>query len=217
VEAPTGAPQVVAGLTAGVYKYKANIKVGENPVEMSLTTAIQEGPDVWTIAETTTLPTGESSDTSTLDKKNLTLLTRTIKQGPVSIDLAFKENRVKGKMNIGGQEKPFDIEVGGPLLGDGAGAMFVLGALPLTEGYSVTLRSFDVQTQKVKLSQVKVAGSESVTVPAGSFETYRMEIVPEDSGSGSYTVWITKDTRKPVKIIATLPQLGGAKLTAELQ
>jgi len=33
----------------------------------------------------------------------------------------------------------------------------------------------------------------------------------------SYTAWIAKDSRKPVKFAATLPQMGGAKLTAELQ
>jgi dienelactone hydrolase len=216
-EASAGAPSVASGLPPGVYKYKANIKAGERSIDMSMATAIQESPGEWTVTDTVTMPMGEMSDTATFDKKALTLVTRNIKQGPVTVELAFKENKVKGKMVVGGQEKPFEIEVGGPLFADGAGSAFAIGALPLAEGYSVTIRNFDVQAQKVKLMQVKVSGSESVTVPAGTFESYRVEITPAEGGAGSVTVWIAKDSRKPVKTASVLPQMGGAKLTAELQ
>src|SRR5437588_5762629 len=43
--------------------------------------------------------------------------------------------------------------------------------LPLAEGYSTTFRNFDVQTQKVKLLQLTVAGKEEITVPVGKFDT----------------------------------------------
>jgi hypothetical protein len=217
VAALTGAPQVAAGLPSGVYRYKANIKMGDNSIDMNMATAIKETGSEWTATDTIAMPTGEVSDTATLDGKSLTLLTRNIKQGPVTIDLVFKENKVKGKMIVNGQEKPFEVEVGGPLFADGAGSAFAIGALPLAEGYFVTVRNFDIQTQKVKLMQVKVTGSESVTVLAGSFECYRVEITPAESGAENVTVWIAKDSRKPVKATSVLPQMGGAKLTAELQ
>jgi hypothetical protein len=217
MEASAGAPQVIAGFTPGLYKHKGSIKAGDTSLDLSVTTTIQETAGEWKITETTTLPSGEISDTATFDKKALTLMTRAIRQGPVSIDLAFKDNRVRGKINVNGQEKPFDTEVGGPLFADGPGSMFALGALSLTEGYSVTFRSFDVQTMKTELIQLKVTASEKVTVPAGSFECYRVEMSPADGGGENYTGWIAKDSRKPVKFTATLPQMGGAKLTAELQ
>ncbi len=217
VDASAGAPRVVSGLPPGTYKYKANIKVGERSIDMNMATAIQEGSEAWTAVDTITMPMGEMSDTSTFDKKSLTLLTRSIKQGPVTIDLAFSQNKVKGKMVMGGQEKPFEVEVGGPLFADGAASSFAIGALPLAEGYSASIRNFDIQTQKTKLMQVKVSGSESVTVPAGTFEAFRVEITPAEGGAENITVWIAKDTRKPVKTTAVLPQMGGAKLTAELQ
>jgi dipeptidyl aminopeptidase/acylaminoacyl peptidase len=217
VEAPAGAPQVTAGLPTGVYKYKASIKMGDRSLEMSMATTIQETGGVWTATDTVTMPMGEMSDTATYDKKALTLVTRSIKQGPVTIDLAFKDNKLKGKIVMSGQEKPFETELAGPLFADGAGSPFAIGVLPLTEGYSVTIRNFDVQKQKEKLMQVKVAGSESVTVPAGTFNAYRVEITPAEGGAESITVWIAKDSRKPVKTAAVLPQMGGATLTAELQ
>ncbi len=217
VEASAGAPQVVAGLPPGTYKYKANIKLGERSIDMSMATAIQETSTGWTVTDTVTMPMGEVSDTTIFDKKNLTLVSRNIKQGPVTIELAFGENKVKGKMVMSGQEKPFEVAVDGPLFADGAGSTFAIGALPLAEGYSVTIRNFDIQTQKVKLMLVKVTGSESVTVPAGTFESYRVEITPAEGGGQTVTAWIAKDSRKAVKTAAVLPQMGGAKLTAELQ
>jgi len=51
-----------------------------------------------------------------------------------------------------------------------------LSCLPLAEGYSTTYRNFDVQQQKVKLMQLKVTGVEKVTVPAGTFDAYKVEI-----------------------------------------
>jgi dienelactone hydrolase len=216
-EASAAAPRIVAGFPTGVYRYKATIKAGQNSIDLSMATAIQETAGNWIVTDTTTLPTGEASDTATFDKNSLALVTRTIKQGPVTIDLAFKENKVRGKMIINGQEKPFEVEVGGPLFADGAGSPFAVGALPLTEEYSVIVRNFDIEAQKVKLMQVKVTGSENVTVPAGYFECYRVEVTPAEAGAENLTIWIAKDSRKPVKTTTTLPQMGGAKLTAEMQ
>jgi dipeptidyl aminopeptidase/acylaminoacyl peptidase len=217
VAAAAAAPQVAAGFPEGTYKYKATIKAGQNSVDLSMATVIQETSGGWIVTDSTTMPTGEAIDTSKFDKKSLTLVSRNIKQGPVTIDLAFKENKVSGKMIISGQEKPFEVEVGGPLFADGAGSAFAIGALPLAEGYSVTVRNFDIQTQKVKLLQVRVVGSESVSVPAGSFECYRVEITSAEGGAENVMVWIAQDSRKPVKTTTALPQMGGAKLTAELQ
>jgi hypothetical protein len=56
-----------------------------------------------------------------------------------------------------------------------------------------------------------------VTVPAGSFDCYRVEISPTDGGARSYRAWTATDSRKPVKFTVNLPQTGGAILTAELQ
>jgi hypothetical protein len=59
-------------------------------------------------------------------------------------------------------------------------------------------------------------GEESVTVPAGTFAAYKLEIIAADNDADKQTVWIVKDTHKVVKIVATLPSLSGAILTSEL-
>ena len=62
-----------------------------------------------------------------------------------------------------------------------------------------------------------VVGVESVTVPAGTFDAYKVEVTSADGGSDKETLWIAKDSRKPVKLTAVLAQMGGAVLTEELQ
>ena len=88
--------------------------------------------------------------------------------------------------------------------------------LPLAEGYSITYRNFDVQQQKVKLMQLKVTGVEKVTVPAGTFDAYKVEITSADGGADKETLWVSTDSHKPVKESAVLASMGGAVLTQEL-
>ena len=66
------------------------------------------------------------------------------------------------------------------------------------------------------LKQLKVAGTEDVTVPAGTFKAFKVEITSAEGEPGSTTIWVATDSRKVVKMTATLPQMGGAKLTSEL-
>jgi hypothetical protein len=60
-------------------------------------------------------------------------------------------------------------------------------------------------------------GSESVTVPAGTFDAFKVELTSADGGSDKETVWIAKDTRKQLKMSAVLSSMGGATMTSELE
>ena len=120
-------------------------------------------------------------------------------------------------MTTSGQAKPIDVDLGGTVFADGGGAFDVLARLPLATNYSTTFRNFDVQKQKVQIKTLKVIGTESVTVPAGTFDVFRVELVDANDEADKQTIWIAKDSHKVVKISATLPSLGGAVLTSELQ
>jgi len=119
-------------------------------------------------------------------------------------------------MSMNGQDKPIAVDLGGPLFADAAGSDQVIACLPLAEGYNATFRNFDVQTQKVKLLQLTVAGKEEVKVPAGTFNALRVEISSADGGSDKRTLWIAGETRKVVKVTAVLASMGGAVMTQEL-
>ena len=116
---------------------------------------------------------------------------------------------------MNGQARPIAIDAGGELFADGPGATDVVATLPLAEGYSTTFRNFDAQAQQVRPVQLKVLGSEKVTVPAGTFDAFKVEVAT--SGGPTATHWIAKDPRRVVKVVAVLPQMNGATMTMELQ
>ena len=134
----------------------------------------------------------------------------------MAIELDLKGSKASGTMTMNGQAKPIDVDMGGTLFADGAGSFEVIAALPLAEGYSLSFRNFDVQKQKPQLKQLKVTGVESVTVPAGTFNAYKVDIVDTENDADKQTIWIAKDTGRVVKISAVLVSLQGALLTSEL-
>ena len=210
------APKPAVDLKAGTSAYNAKIEVGAQSVSLTSVTELREEGGSWIVSETVKLPTGEAVDTATVEKGTLSLRKRTVKQGPVAIDLSFDGGKATGTMTMGGEPKPVSADLGGPLFGDGPAAFPSFAALPLADGYATTFRNFDVQKQKVALKQLKVTGTEDVTVPAGTFKAFKVEIASAEGEPGSTTIWVATDSRKIVKITATLPQMGGAKLTSEL-
>lgn len=217
VEASTGSPKPAVDLSAGSYNYKATIVAGPQTIPVTTTTVIKEEGGAWVATETADTPFGKIIDVSTLEKGTLLLKHRSITQGPVTVELDFKGNKATGTMTQNGQSKPIDVDMGGVAFADGGGAFDVLSRLPLAVNYTTTYRNFDVQKQKGQVKQLKVVGTESVTVPGGTFDAYKVELVAADNDADRTTLWIAKDSHKVVKIVATLPQLGGALLTSELQ
>jgi dipeptidyl aminopeptidase/acylaminoacyl peptidase len=216
VEISSAVPKPAVDLQSGTANYKASIAAGSQTIPLTIKREIKDENGAWTVTETALVPGGEIVDISTLEKGTLLLKRRVIKQGPMTIDVDVKPDKVSGTMTVNGEAKPIDAATGGTLFADGAGTYDVIAALPLGDGYSLSFRNFDVMKQKPQLKQLKVVGSESVTVPAGTFDAYKVEIVSTDNEADKQTVWITKDTRKVVKIAAVLPSLGGAILTSEL-
>jgi dipeptidyl aminopeptidase/acylaminoacyl peptidase len=212
-----GAPKLETALQPGTFKYLAKIQMGGQAMELKMTTVVKEEESGWTTTDTVATPMGDAVDAATLDKITLAVLKRSAKQGPMAIDVAFQDNKATGKMNTGEKDSPISMDVGGPVFASDGGAALWMTCLPLAEGYSTTFRDFDIQKQKVKMMQLTVAGSESVTVPAGTFGSFKLDITSAEGGPEKATVWIAKDSRKVVKFLAILTEMGGATLTAELQ
>jgi dipeptidyl aminopeptidase/acylaminoacyl peptidase len=211
-----GLPKTAVDLQPGTYKYKAKIVAGGQEIAMDMSTTIKEDNGKWIATGTMQSAMGDATDVSTLDKGTLVVSKRTIKQGPATIEVNFAGNKATGTMNMNGQDRPISADLGGPIFADAAASEMAIAALPLAEGYTTTFRNFDVRKQKEKLLQLKVVGAESVTVPAGTFDTYKVELSSADGGADKQTLWIAKDSRKPVKMTATLAEMGGATITQEM-
>jgi dipeptidyl aminopeptidase/acylaminoacyl peptidase len=211
----TATPTPGAELVPGTLKYKLTISMGGQSMGMDTVSEISDGGDHWIALDTMKGPMGEVSDRTLLSKSTLTPISRSVKQGPVTVELQYTDSLVSGVMNMGGQDRPINVDLEGAVFAEGAGSQAVIAALPLAEGFSTSYRNFDVQTQKVKLMELQVAGSESVTVPAGTFDTWKVEMKPAGD-PGGMTLWIDKASRKPVKTTAVMPAMGGATMLSEL-
>ena len=217
VEVTAASPKPVSEFTAGSTTWLGALAMGGQSIPVTMTNTIRAEAGMWIVEGTAKVGPTEFSDACTYAKGSLIPLKRAVKQGPVTIDLAFEGGKATGTMAMGGAAKPVSAELGGDLFADGSGAFESIACLPLAEGFSTTYRNFDVQKQKVSLKQAKVVGSEEVKVAAGTFQTWKVETGSAEGDPGGSTAWIDKASRKLVRVVAILPSAGGAVMTTELQ
>ena len=213
--ASVGVPKPAVPLQPGTYPFKAKIALGPQSMELDITAEIREAGDSVVVTETARSPAGDAVDRTVLDKGSLTLRSREVKQGPMTLSFKVEGGALDGELNTGGQVKPLKADLGGELFGDGAGANHVIATLPLEPGYKTAFRNYDVRTQTPQVVQLQVVGPEQVTVPAGTFDAVKMELT---AGDGSKTtLWVAKDTHRLVKVSAVSVAMNGATITSELQ
>ena len=194
--------------------YTVTMSMGAQSMKMETSSVVTEEGNTYVVTDTASMPQGSVTDKATYQKDTLAIRSREVAQGPMSIKLTFTDQAVTGTMNMGGNERPVKVDVGGGLFADGPGAGRSIAALPLKEGYTTTFRNFDVMRQKVAVKQVKVVGTEEVTVPAGTFKAWKVEITSADGDPGGQTLWIDVASRRVVKTSGQLPN--GATVTSEL-
>jgi len=201
---------------AGTLKYNVTIQAGSQAIQLTLSNEIKAEGGGWTVTNHMSSAMNQATDTFVLDKDTLAVRTRSIHQGPLQMELAFQGNRVTGTMKLSGVDKAVAVDIGGPVFPEMASAPSVFACLPLAEGYAVAFRIFDTQKQKDRVMQLRVTGSEMVTVPAGSFDAFKVEVAAGDGATDKITTWIAKESRKPLKFSAEGVGGAGTQVTAEL-
>jgi hypothetical protein len=220
--APAPAPAPAAGLPTpavalqpGTYSYLAKVE----PVQATaipLVTEIKEDPEGWLVSDSIVTPAGKALDRAILDKNTLALKKRSVQQGGIMIEFLVKGGKIVGAANVRGQETQLNVDIGGDVFSDGAGANQTVAVLPLAVGYTTSFRAIDIRSMKLRTMDVKVVGSEPVTVPAGTFDAFKVEIVSTVEGSKT-TLWVDRDSRKVVKAVQVSPTQGATTITSELQ
>jgi zinc protease len=129
------------------------------------------------------------------------------------IHLTYQGGRVQGKSTTpqpGGTAQTLQIDTTvTPGTYDDNALSFILPALPLADGRTLALNVFESGKGETQLMQVKVSDGGSLTVPAGTFPVFRLDIT---GGQVPTAFYITKDTpRRIVKI-----ELLGAPFVFEL-
>jgi hypothetical protein len=214
-----GVPKPTVDLTAGTWKYNVKTVQPDGTYLSTYSIAIKDDSGVWTVTGTWNTPDGAVTDISTLEKNTLILRKESFKHfpkrgqawKPVTINLDFTANKVTGNTtNVSGHQEPLVADLGGPVF---AHAASWIGCLPLADGYSTTFRDFNVLQRRAELMQLIVVGMERVAVPAGTFDSYKVELSPVSGGSDKQTVWIAKDSHLAVKVSEVEVSGGGTILT----
>ncbi len=185
-------------------------------IERTLTKEFYNGMDVIRSVDITSGMMG-GNDTLLVDAKTLLPVARNIKQGMGTVHLKFENGKVEGMLEAGPQKLPINVNVDVPIVSDGVGIDMMIESLAFSENSTVKFYQLDLMSAKTKVYILKVVGSEKISVPAGEFETYKVDI-KELSGEGEPThKWVNKSNGKTVKTITKLgAQMGGGTVTIEL-
>jgi hypothetical protein len=215
---PSGAAKADGALfKPGSSNYSATVALGERKMNMKVVSAVKPGPGGWLATEVATTPGGEMTESAVLAKDTLHLQRRTAKQGPMSYQFDVKDGKAVGTMSMNGQDRPIDIALPGPLFADGAGSPQAVGTLPLAVGYKSTFLNLDMKKLKVKPMDLEVLAEEIVTVPAGTFEAWKLVVNSEADANEKLYLWIDIKSRRFLKASSALAEMGGALMTVELQ
>jgi hypothetical protein len=185
----------------------------------SVTRQIDDTQQVIVIETDSRTPMGELGDRYVIDGTSLRPIRRTIDQGPTTVNVDFGAREVSGSIEMQGNEMPISIELEAPVFGGDAGLELALAGLELRDGLRTNLRIAVVGAQqRVRYYQVEVTGPETIEVPEGEFETFRVALTAIDGEGGDQTYWIKADApRHTVRIEGSLPpQMGGGSFTTVL-
>jgi dipeptidyl aminopeptidase/acylaminoacyl peptidase len=126
-------PVVSQPLEIAPATYNVTIALNGQSMKMESTSTVTDAGGTLTVTETMKTPQGDASDVSAIDKTTLAVRTREIKQGPMSVTLAFDGGKATGTAAMGGPAQPISMDTGGPLFADGPAAFRSVAALPLQQ------------------------------------------------------------------------------------
>lgn len=189
------------------------IVAGGNPVGTATTTLARDGA-AWVSTQTVQAgPTSTRSEarftgdfTPVSGKTSMTAGTMSMES-----DLRMEGGRIKGSAKLPAQmggDKAIDSEVAAGTRLPGM-EPWMLAVSDLAPGKTIGFGTFSAQTGSATPVAFKVAGEEKVTVPAGTFDAYRVEL----TGPMTATVWVRKGA--PHITLKQAPQ--GQPVTIELQ
>ena len=207
-------------IQTGTNKYVVKIETGGRTINLNLERSVERTKIngmgiIRVIDESSGMMSG--SDTLDVDANTLLPVNRSIKQGPAIVHLTFAGNSVEGIIDMGTSKMPVNVKSNNPILTDGAGVELALRTLPLLEGYKGEFNELDIMKGSTKKVSFSVTGSEKIKIGADEFDTYKVQLKPEDESEGTATLWIDKTSPKMIKLEQKLnAQMGGGTLTLEL-
>jgi dipeptidyl aminopeptidase/acylaminoacyl peptidase len=203
----------VRALPEGSFEYAISMSIMGQEMQMNQGVTIKREGDKVIISETIQTPMGEAVDRMELDAASLQPKMRSVKQGATEVNIGFSPEKAEGSIVAGGQTIPVNISLETALFAEGPGAAFVLGTLPLAEGYRVVYSNTDMNSMSVKAYRL-ISGKDKLE---NGRETWKLETAPADGSPGGGTIWIDAESFIPLRFEQTLPEAGGARMVGVLK
>ncbi len=218
------APRTAAGvafavnrISAGTSQYRVMVQGNAFGTESRTYTRVQEGGrDAWQIITATVIgPIVTQNDTTLIDAATLAPI-RVRQGGTMQGQATFERldyagGRVRGQarapQRTGMQDQAIDTTVAASVVDDNELAAVML-ALPYAAGGRWTFEVFAGGKNAIQTSTAAVVGEESVTVPAGTFACWKVDLT---GGEQSVTFYVAKDSPVIVKL-----EIQGAPVSFEL-
>lgn len=195
---------------AGSYKYDINLDAMGHKMDFGQTIIITDKSSHWLVTDEMSMPMGALKEEANISKTNLSLIKRSVDQGPVNMLIDYKANSATCKINMSGNKSENVIKISGENSFDGPGALLALTTLPLTDDYKALAYNTDLQKGEEKIMTIIVIGSDKII----DVDCYQIEIKPANGDPGSTTAWITKsDAPRLLKYKIIIPEMGGATMT----
>ncbi|MDF1505436.1 hypothetical protein PYV61_20965, partial [Roseisolibacter sp. H3M3-2] len=215
--APAAAPtveigQFAGGLKAGTWTWNARLNAnGQTQDFGTRTVTLQKSKqaDEWMLLDAQTNSMMSMSDTLVLSAGDLGPVRRALKidspMGAMNLGLTYTADSVKGAVQAPGQSQTIAAKNVKGALSNDAVLLMTLGRLPLAAGWSGRLDLLNPATGATVPLTLRVSGNEKVTVPAGTFDTWVVEMA---GGPTPVSFYVAKDG-PVVRTVQSVPQMGG--------
>lgn len=170
----------------------------------------------WKWTETTEIAMAALQQTTTLTFSNALEMQEVHQAGTqggqaAKIDISYAGGRAKGSATTPSQTGPKTIAVDAEMpkgAVDDNAIQALMGAMKWAAGAKFPVAAFSGGKGTLTQLTLTVAGEEKVTVAAGEFDTWKVEM---SGGEAPITMWLTKSNARVVKIVPT-----GAPISLEL-
>lgn len=178
------------------YDVKTPTGAGSGKMFRSVKEVSKDGDDFWRIENYYATPIDGSHAYLRADvlKEDLRPVSGILKGSIVTMGYDFKAVYEKDHIQFTNTSKEKkDIPVVGIVYNIGQ-ALEITRRLPLTENYSASYNAFDFPSGQITNVKLTVTGKETVTVPAGTFECYCLDV--DSHSTINEKIWISTDVKK---------------------